>query len=154
MPNGNSWRIEWTVGRRRMWVIDKFRNRDKRSNKLSFASSGTWFHLSESNSQIKSNMIQFLSANQVAIMPKATVGSSYVYFGTRPDPFINALLNKQRKQTLPHRRPLWSFRKEADEEGYGKWHGNPLSMGMQSTRGNLGKPCQFSQQEDQRWRTC
>lgn len=49
-------------------------------------------------------MIQFLSANQVAIMPKATVGSSYVYFGIRPDPFINALLNKQRKQTLPHRR--------------------------------------------------
>lgn len=55
-----------------MWVIDKFRNRDKRSNKLSFASSWTWFHLSESNSQIKSNMIQFLSANQVAIIPKAS----------------------------------------------------------------------------------
>lgn len=52
-------------------MIDKFRNGDKRSNTLSFASSRTWFPLSESNAQIKSNMIQFLSANRVAIIPEA-----------------------------------------------------------------------------------
>lgn len=142
----------------RMWVIDKYRNRDKHSNKLSFASSETWFHLSESNSQIKSNMIQFLSANRAAIIPKANSRIIIRLFLYPPQSIYQhtLLLEPSTCSSLVNHRTgrLWKV-DELFKINSSSTTGNPLFIGIQTTRGNLSKPCQFSQQGDQSWwRTC